>query len=237
VSQAFRTRGCSLKSRTFLRTRTEFKSPYTIPELPPRYTYLLTYYLIRDLGHAEILATMNYPRIDYASQIINNIKLNTECIAIIQPIAKPVYIIADDFPQQELDKYSTVLNSGTEDRWISNSDVPGSRFRVVVAATAIDIPKLCISPGLIRSKPDLQPPGSPALTYLFLVQGKNASERTKAVARSTRDGAAAAMLHEVALFLGSLHTMQPNLSQETCFVGRELPSARRQVSWLRCEEC
>ena len=180
---------------------------------------------------------MNYPRIEYASQLVDGVKLASEFVAMIQPISKPVYVIADDFTQQDLDKFFTVLNSGTEDRWISNTDVPGSRFRVVMTATPIDIPKICISPGLIRSKPDLQPHGSPALTYLFLVQGRNGSERTKAVARSTRDGAAAAMLHEVALFLGCLHTKQPNLSQETCFVGRELSPARGQVSWLRCEKC
>ena len=140
---------------------------------------------------------MNYPRIEYASQLVDGVKLSSECVAMIQPVSKPVYIIADGFTQQDLDKFSTVLNSGTEDRWMSNTDVPSSRFRVVMAATTIDIPKVCISPGLIRSKPDLQPPGMPALTYLSLVQGKNASERTKAVSKPTRDGAAAAMLHEV----------------------------------------
>lgn len=166
---------------------------------------------------------MNCPRIEFASQLVDGVKHYSEFVALIQHVSKLVYIIANDITQQDLDKFSTVLNSGTEDRWVSNTDVPSSRFRIVMAATTIDIPKVCISPGLIWSKPDLQPPGMPALTYLFLVQGKNASERTKVVSKPTRDGAAAAMLHEVStpfdLFFPPFTQI---LSRTTCSVGHKV---------------
>lgn len=82
---------------------------------------------------------------------------------------------------------------------MSNADAPNARLRTVLAASTSEYPKVCIDPGLILSRPDLQQPGThkPILTYIFLVQGKNASERTKIVAKPTRDAAAAAMLHEI----------------------------------------
>lgn len=69
-----------------------------------------------------------------------------------------------------------------------------------MAAPAVDIPKVCISPGFTMTIPErLERHGIPpsVLSYLFLIQGKNASERTRVIARPTRDAAAAAMLHEV----------------------------------------
>lgn len=67
-----------------------------------------------------------------------------------------------------------------------------------MAASTSEYPKVCISPGRILSWPDHQQSGTPkpVFTYMFLVQGKNASERTKIVAKPIRDANAAAMLHE-----------------------------------------
>ena len=81
--------------------------------------------------------------------------------------------------------------------WVSNVYTLNAKFKVIEPATSSEIPMFCVSPGLLQTRPDILSPNTPALAYIFLVQGKNASERTKAVAKVTRDAAAAARFHEL----------------------------------------
>ena len=74
---------------------------------------------------------------------------------------------------------------------------PNAKFKVNEPATSSDILVICVSPGLRQTRPDILSPSTPALAYIFLVQGNNAFERTKAVAKVTRDAAAAARFHEL----------------------------------------
>ena len=75
---------------------------------------------------------------------------------------------------------------------------PNAKFKVNEPATSSDILVICVSLGLRQTRPDILSPNTPALAYIFLVQGNNASERTKAVAKVTRDtAAAAARFHEL----------------------------------------
>lgn len=60
--------------------------------------------------------------IHYASQLINHPTVSFECLALIHPFPKPIYVIADEFTQQDLDKHSSLLNAGIEDEWLSKAD-------------------------------------------------------------------------------------------------------------------
>ena len=121
---------------------------------------------------------MSPPIIKYALQLVDA-EINIEILETIKDVSKSVYIIADEFTQQDLDNYSTIMNSGTQEVWMSNADAPNARLRPVMAASTSEYPEVCISPGIILSRPDLQEPGTPKppiLTYIFLVQGRNDSE-------------------------------------------------------------
>ena len=78
---------------------------------------------------------------------------------------------------------------------MSNVYTLNAKFKVIEPATSSDIPMMCVSLGLLQTGPDILSPNTPALAYVFLVQGKNASERTKAVAKVTRDAATAGRFH------------------------------------------
>ena len=140
---------------------------------------------------------MSYPQICSSKQLVNDVVALSEYITLIQPIGKSVFLTTNDFSQQELDDFTSLLNSGIQDKWVSNVNNPSTKFKVVEPATSSSIPWIGISPGLLQTRPDILSPSAPALAYIFLVQGKNASERTKAVAKVTRDAAAAAMFHEL----------------------------------------
>ena len=116
---------------------------------------------------------------------------------MIQPVAKSVFLVTNEFSQQDLDDHAPLFNSGTQDMWVSNGYTPNAKSKVIEPATSSDISTICVSPGLLGTRRDILSPKAPALAYIFLVQGKNASERTKAVAKVTRDAAAAAMFHEL----------------------------------------
>lgn len=95
--------------------------------------------------------------------------------------------------------------------WVSNGYTPNAESKVIEAATSSDSSMIRVSPSLLRTRLDILSPKAPALACIFLVQGKNASERTKAGAKVTRDAAAAAMCHELIsgyliLFSGAMLT-------------------------------
>ena len=140
---------------------------------------------------------MSYPQIRFSKQLVNDVVAPSEYITMIQPVAKSVFLVTNDFSQQDLDDFAPLFNSGIQDKWVSNVYNLNGRFKVIEPATSGDIPMICVSPGLLQNRPDILSRDAPALAYIFLVQGTNASERTKAVAKVTRDAAAAAMFHEL----------------------------------------
>lgn len=100
---------------------------------------------------------MSFLSIQYAAQLINNIRVPSEQLAMIQAFNKPIYIIVDDFSQQDIDKHSTVLNAGIEDKWISDTVTPNVEIKVVSPASPIDILKVCVSPWLSLTTTIQQP--------------------------------------------------------------------------------
>ena len=140
---------------------------------------------------------MSYPQIVFSRQLVNDVVAPSEYITMIQPIAKSVFLVTNNFSQQDLDDFAPILNSGFQDKWVSNVSTPTGKFKVVKPATPLEVPMICVSPGLLQTRPDILSKDAPSLAYIFLVQGKNASERTKAIAKVTRNAAAAAMLHEL----------------------------------------
>ena len=103
-----------------------------------------------------------------------------------------------------------------------------------MAASTSEYPKVCISPGRILPWPDLQQSGThkPVFTYMVLVQGKNASERTKIVAKPTRDADAAAMLHE--WLLDRLFRNHPEVER---FRSHSSDSHYRTMEILQSQRC
>ncbi len=146
---------------------------------------------------------------------------------MIQPVAKSVFLVTNEFSQQDLDRFATVSHSGMQDKWVSNVYNANAEFKVVEPATSSDIPKICASPGLLQTRADILSPNASALIYIFLVQGKNATERTKAVAKVTRDAAAAAIFHELIngcslVFSGTILTGN---------VAKIFPPTPRTIKW------
>ena len=146
---------------------------------------------------------------------------------MIQPVAKSVFLVTNEFSQQDLDDFAPLFNSGIQDKWVSNVYTANAKFKVIEPATPSDIPMICVSPGLLQTRPDILSQDAPALAYIFLVQGKNASERTKAVAKVTRDAAAAAMFHELIngysiVFSGAILT---------CNVTKIFPPMPMNIKW------
>ncbi|KAK3167084.1 hypothetical protein OEA41_010209 [Lepraria neglecta] len=84
---------------------------------------------------------MSPPIIKYALQLVDAVDINIEILATIKDVSKSVYIIADEFTQKDLDKYSTILNSSTQKVWMSNADAPNARLRPVMAASTSEYPK------------------------------------------------------------------------------------------------
>ncbi|KAK0511167.1 hypothetical protein JMJ35_006719 [Cladonia borealis] len=140
---------------------------------------------------------MSYPQIMFSKQLVNDVVAPSEYITMIQPIAKSVFLVTNDFSQQDLDDFAPLFNSGIQDKWVSNVYNPTGKFKVVEPATPLEVPMIGVSPGLLQTRPDILSKDAPSLAYIFLVQGKNAGERTKAVAKVTRHAAAAAMFHEL----------------------------------------
>ena len=140
---------------------------------------------------------MSYPQILFSKQLVNDVVAPSEYITMIQPIAKSVFLATNEFSQRDLDDFAPLFNSGIQDKWISNVHNVNSKSKVVEPAIPTDIPMIGVSPGLLQTRPDILSKDAPSLAYIFLVQGKNAAERSKAVAKVTRDAAAAAMFHEL----------------------------------------
>ena len=138
---------------------------------------------------------------------------------MIQTVANSVFLVTNEFSQQDLDDHTPLFNSGIQDVWMSNGYTPNAKSKVNEVATSSDISMICVSPGLLRTRPDILSPNASALAYIFLVHGKNASECTKAVAKVTRDAAAAAMFYE----LISGYSMFFSGAMLTCSVAKIFP--------------
>ena len=170
---------------------------------------------------------MSYPQIRFSKQLVNDVVSPSEYITMIQPVAKSVFLVTNEFSQHDLDDFAPLFNSGIQDKWVSNVYTLNGKFKVIESATSGDIPMICVSPGLLQTRPDILSRDAPALAYIFLVQGKNASEHTKAVAKVTRDAAAAAMFHELIngysiVFSGAILT---------CNVAKIFPPTPMNVKW------
>lgn len=150
--------------------------------------------------------------------------------AFIQPFNLPVHMTYVEFSQESVDKLSKQLNCGIEDVWVSNvnsfdsaTTLSNDSFKVVEAGPSMKIPNVCVSLGFCtdRRSPTNHPPEEPLapIGYIIVVQGRNASERSKLVTNSSRSDIANTMLQEAmngycivfsgALFRSSLREMFP----------------------------
>lgn len=130
-----------------------------------------------------------------ASQLIERAGDTFEEQAVIMSFEKQVYIVATDVLEEELKKYSVLLNCGYQDHWI----VDGSNgAQVVEAPPPHTIPKVCVTRGLgnqrtvYRGDAEFKAP----LTYFVVIQGKDAAERSKVVAKHSVAAISAVMMHE-----------------------------------------
>ncbi|KAL8672161.1 MAG: hypothetical protein Q9168_003360 [Polycauliona sp. 1 TL-2023] len=158
--------------------------------------------------------------------------------ATIEPFGLPVYtVFVEEFPQETLDKYAKLLNHGIEGQWLSDALDPTKAFGAVDPSLPSKVPKLCIS-GVLKNR-DAQsryimsnpPPGmKEPLDFLLVVQGKNASERSKIVVEHKLEDAATSMLHEAingysVVFTGAILRSDSNklFSQTGLFELKKVP--------------
>ena len=70
---------------------------------------------------------------------------------MIQPVAKSVFLVTNEFSQQDLDGHAPLFNSGIQDMWVSNGYTPNAKSKVIEPAPSRDISMICVSPGLLRT--------------------------------------------------------------------------------------
>ncbi|KAL8838914.1 MAG: hypothetical protein Q9170_001951 [Blastenia crenularia] len=166
---------------------------------------------------------MSPTNIHYASALLDRAGSKIDVQATIQPFGIGVYeIYTPAFSQEAIDKYAELLNHGVEGQWLSNASDPTRLFRVVDPSPPAGIPKVCISRALEDSsrsgrygKSETSQQPTEPLHYLLIVQGKNASERSKVVVERSLHEVATSMLHEAmngysVVFTGALRRSDMN---------------------------
>lgn len=115
--------------------------------------------------------------------------------ATIEPFGQKIYnVYIPSFTQEAVNSHTEHFHHGVEGQWLSNARDPTRQFRVVDASPPLQVPKVCISRAL-ESKTWSAESEEP-LHALFIVQGQNASERSKIVVARTLHEAATSILHE-----------------------------------------
>ncbi|KAI4191388.1 MAG: hypothetical protein LQ346_004764 [Caloplaca aetnensis] len=123
--------------------------------------------------------------------------------AFIGPLQRPVYLVyVSAFLQEDVDKYAKLFDHGVEGQWLSHANDPTGLLRVVDAGPPCAVPKLTISSILenppLAKKMKVYPFQEPRelMDLPLVVQGKDASGRSKVVVARSFEDAATSMLHE-----------------------------------------
>ena len=196
---------------------------------------------------------MSPTNIHKASSLLSRCGGTFDDQATIQPFGRPVYTIyVEAFPQEVVNKFAELFNHSVEGQWLSSANDPTRVFRTVDPSLPSAIPKLCMSRAL-KEEPrqsygkqsentlQLKEP----LDFLIVVQGKNASERSKIVVERSREDAATSMLHEAmngysVVFTGALLRSDMNrlLSRKknSKFRFESMPDLATLVSFSGSEE-
>lgn len=135
---------------------------------------------------------MNQTNIRDASQLLDHVNAVLDDQAKIMPFDKEVYNQYGPISQEDIDKFSRLLNCGIHDQWVSSKGYEA--FKPVGASPPLHIPTIRVSPGLDPESdrnvymPDYEDPTTrpkEPLSYIVIVQGINASERSKIVINSS----------------------------------------------------
>lgn len=145
------------------------------------------------------MVNMDQTIIRNAFQLLNHATAILDEQAIIKPFDRQVYNQYGPISQEDIDRFRPLFNCGIQDKWVLFGGFKG--IIPVEASPPLGIPTMRVSPGLDpaieRDKPDSnyekppaydeEPPVKPRepLSYIIIVQGSNASERSKVVINSS----------------------------------------------------
>lgn len=159
------------------------------------------------LHRQEKNCEMGQTNIHRASALLSRAGISFEDQARIEPCGKEIYLNFESLPQEEINKIGPLLNHGSQDTWVSRN-ITDYRFRPVSAPPPIAYPKVCVSFGLKERltrdpmssystprKPDELP--NEALGFIIVVQGANASERSKVVTKTTLEAVSKFNFHQM----------------------------------------
>jgi hypothetical protein len=122
---------------------------------------------------------------------------------ILHPLNAALLVVSAPTAAQELEKWSPILGCHNEDQWVSR--MPNGDIQIVEPPTASRVSQIRVSPGLeykvrIRGgdmqKQEQERVERQKLAYIMIVQGKEASTRSKVVVKYTLEDISAAMLFE-----------------------------------------
>lgn len=120
---------------------------------------------------------------------------------ILQPVGTALLVVSGPTAEQELEKWSPILSCHIEDQWVSRK--PNADIQVVQPPAALAVPQLRVSPGLDGTAGFWDADGQEqarikqqTLAYITVVQGKEASTRSKVVVKYTLEDISSAMLFE-----------------------------------------
>lgn len=142
---------------------------------------------------------MDQTKICNAFQLLDHATAIFDDQATIMPFDRQVYNQYGPRSQEDVDRFRPVFNCGIQDKWVLFEGFKG--FIPVNASPPFGIPTIRVSPGLNPAmerdesasgyeKPPAyheKPPVKPRepLSYIIIVQGSNASERSKIVINSS----------------------------------------------------
>lgn len=161
---------------------------------------------------------MNQTDIGCGRDLLRRAGQLSEGQGLIRPFNKPVYINSESMSDEIIADFKGLFNCGIRDKWVSDTN---QVFRVVTAGPGLSVPKVCVSRALDQKllssdahAPHPQPKDS--LVYILVIQGKDASERSKLVTKATLDGAVRALLYEASngysvVFSGAIFRSNVNM--------------------------
>jgi hypothetical protein len=107
---------------------------------------------------------------------------------ILHPLNAALLVISAPTTDQELEKWFPILGYHNEDQWVSH--MPNGDIQIVEPPAASAVPQIRVNPGLetkvrVRGgdmqKEDQERMERQKLAYIMIVQGKQASTRSKIV--------------------------------------------------------
>lgn len=137
---------------------------------------------------------MGQTNIHNASALLSRAGSSFSDQAVIQPFGKAIYLDCESLAQEDINKLGKLLNCCIQDQWISTKANVAQIFQPTTAPDGMAVPKICVTHGLDRRLIEGDPlcgvrepavkPKEP-LSFILVVQGINASERSKIVTKQT----------------------------------------------------